>query len=149
MRACEGVLVATIRFEARPTEETWDRLVREVIPVVRVARRVDCVRADRVRTARARVDRVTDERVAAESVVAVAGRIESSAAIGDGVSVGCEMVSRFADITSRASVLSSASTSPIGFGSSEHAVRDTVAVNVKAIARRAVFIRGRPAMGSP
>ena len=53
-----------------------------------------------------------------------------------------EKLSRLADMTSRTSVLSSASTSVTGFESSEQAV--TVAVKPKAAAsvRRAVFIRG-------
>ena len=53
-----------------------------------------------------------------------------------------ERLSRLADMTSRTSVLSSASTSVTGFESSEQAV--TVAVKPKAAAsvRRAVFIRG-------
>ena len=173
----EGAVVATVRFELRPADAACELFAREVARVVRVARRVGCVRADLARAVRARVDRVDDaraalvvfvatERGAAEgatvvrsdplailgsdsgSVASVDAVMESSAAIGDGVSVGCDRVSRLADITSRASVLSWARTSPTGFGSSEHAARDSVALKVQAILRRAVFIRGGPVMGS-
>ena len=168
-----GAVVATTRSRMRPAEETCVLFLREVAAVVRFACRVDCVRTERARVERDGVVLVATERVSAEPletdgvadgvvtdgvtsavccgaigrVVPVAGVIESSAAIGDGVSVGCERLSRFADITWRARVLSSASTSPTGFESSEHAARDTVAVRVKAILRRAVFIGGRPASG--